>query len=144
MISSNVDAEAKSSSTARFFWKALALGSSSYFNILGLSETRERTTKRRAESCTEWHRCVSFGKLADFAATLKKGAHVQVEGELRGREYEKDGVKHKVFECRLESILKLDRAERRGELISKEGYSPPRAMPLRSSVQVTSVKRCHD
>jgi len=66
------------------------------------------------ESRTEWHRCVSFGKLADFAATLKKGAHVQVEGELRGREYEKDGVKHKVFECRLESILKLDRAERRG------------------------------
>jgi hypothetical protein len=41
------------------------------------------------ESRTEWHRCVSFGKLADFAATLKKGAHVQVEGELRGREYEK-------------------------------------------------------
>ena len=46
---------------------------------------------------------------------MKKGAHVQVEGELRAREYEKDGVKQKVFECRLESILKLDRAERRGE-----------------------------
>ena len=42
------------------------------------------------ESRTEWHRCVSFGKLADFAATLKKGAHVQVEGELRGRESEKE------------------------------------------------------
>jgi single-strand DNA-binding protein len=67
------------------------------------------------ESRTEWHRCVSFGKLADFAATLKKGAHIQVEGELRGREYEKDGAKHNVFECRLESILKLDRAERREE-----------------------------
>jgi single-strand DNA-binding protein len=53
--------------------------------------------------------------LADFAATLKKGAHVQVEGELRGREYEKDGAKHKVFECRLDSILKLDRAVRREE-----------------------------
>jgi hypothetical protein len=61
------------------------------------------------------HRCVSFGKLGDFAATLKKGAHVQVEGELHGREYEKDGVKHRVFECHLESILKLNRAERRGE-----------------------------
>ena len=35
--------------------------------------------------------------------------------EIRAREYEKDGVKQKVFECRLESILKLDRAERRGE-----------------------------
>ena len=66
------------------------------------------------ESRTEWHRCTSFGKLADFAATLKKGAHVQVEGELRSREYEKDGAKHRVFERRLESILKLDRAERRG------------------------------
>jgi single-strand DNA-binding protein len=52
-------------------------------------------------------------QVTDFAATLKKGAHVQVEGELRAREYEKDGVKHKIFECRLESILRLDRAERR-------------------------------
>jgi single-strand DNA-binding protein len=66
------------------------------------------------QSRAEWHCRVSFGKLADFAATLKKGAHVQVEGELRGREYQEDGVKHKVFECRLESILKFDRAERRG------------------------------
>jgi hypothetical protein len=40
---------------------------------------------------------------------------VQVEGEFRGREYEKDGVNHMVFECRLESILKLDRAERPAE-----------------------------
>ena len=39
---------------------------------------------------------------------------MQVEGELRGHEYEQDGVKHKVFECRIESILKPDRAERRG------------------------------
>ena len=37
-------------------------------------------------SHTEWHRCVIFGKLAEFAATLTKGAHVQVEGELRSRE----------------------------------------------------------
>ncbi len=67
------------------------------------------------ESRTEWHRCLAFGKLGDFAAGLRKGAHVQVEGELRSREYDKDGVKHKVFECRLESILKLDRAARREE-----------------------------
>ena len=36
---------------------------------------------------TEWHRCVVFGKLGEFAATLKKGAHIQVEGELRSRKY---------------------------------------------------------
>ena len=28
------------------------------------------------ESRTEWHRCVAFGKLADFAGTLIKGSHV--------------------------------------------------------------------
>jgi single-strand DNA-binding protein len=35
---------------------------------------------------TEWHRCVVFGKLSEFAATLTRGAHVQIEGELRSRE----------------------------------------------------------
>src|SRR5580693_942801 len=37
-------------------------------------------------SHTEWHRCVVFGKLAEFAATLTKGARIQIEGELRSRE----------------------------------------------------------
>jgi single-strand DNA-binding protein len=62
------------------------------------------------ESRTEWHRCLAFGKLGEFAATLKKGAHVQVEGELRSRECDKDGVADRIFECRVESVLKLDRA----------------------------------
>lgn len=64
---------------------------------------------------TEWHRCVANGKIASFAATLKKGAHVQVEGELRSREYEKNGVTQKIFECRVGSILKLDRSIRQDE-----------------------------
>ena len=67
------------------------------------------------ESRTEWHRCVAFGKLADFAGTLSKGAHIAIEGELRSREYEKDGVTQKIFECRVGSILKLDRAIRQEE-----------------------------
>ena len=67
------------------------------------------------DSRTEWHRCVANGKIANFAATLKQGAHVQVEGELRSREYEKDSVVRKVFECRVCSILKLDRAVRQQE-----------------------------
>ena len=29
-------------------------------------------------SHTEWHRCIVFGKFSEFAATLKKGAHIQV------------------------------------------------------------------
>src|SRR5579864_9667668 len=65
---------------------------------------------------TEWHRCVIFGKLAEFAATLTKGAHVQVEGELRSREIgaKNSDFKRRIWEIRVDSILKLDRAEKSG------------------------------
>src|ERR1700722_20560399 len=61
---------------------------------------------------TEWHRCVVFGKLAEFAATLKKGAHIQVEGELRSRKNDskKTNSEQTIWEIRVNSILKLDRA----------------------------------
>ena len=63
---------------------------------------------------TEWHRCVVFGKLGEFAATLKKGAHIQVEGELRSRKYEskKTNSEQTIWEIRVNSILKLDRAQK--------------------------------
>jgi single-strand DNA-binding protein len=65
-------------------------------------------------SHTEWHRCVVFGKLSEFAKTLTKGAHIQVEGELRSREYDskKTDTKQRVWEIRVASILKLERAEK--------------------------------
>ena len=63
---------------------------------------------------TEWHRCVVFGKLGEFAATLKKGAHIQVDGELRSRKYDSKKTKspQTIWEIRVNSILKLDRAAR--------------------------------
>jgi single-strand DNA-binding protein len=61
---------------------------------------------------TEWHRCVVFGKLGEFAAALKKSAHIQVEGELRSRKYDskKTNSEQTIWEIRVSSILKLDRA----------------------------------
>jgi single-strand DNA-binding protein len=61
---------------------------------------------------TEWHRCIAFGKLGEFAAKLKKGAHVQIEGELRSRKYDskKKNSEQTIWEIRVNSILKLDRA----------------------------------
>jgi single-strand DNA-binding protein len=77
-------------------------------------------------SHTEWHRCVVFGKLAEFAKTLTKGAHIQVEGELRSREYDskKTDAKERVWEVRVASILKLDRAEKAGPEDREHGDSP--------------------
>ena len=73
------------------------------------------------ESRTEWHRCVAFGKLADFAGTLSKGAHVAVEGELRSHEYQRElaggtqktAIAQRVWEVRVDSVMKLDRAAKR-------------------------------
>ena len=65
------------------------------------------------QSRTEWHRVVAFGKLAEYAKTLPKGSHVLIQGSLRSREYDREGVKHRALELRADSIGKLDRAVRR-------------------------------
>ncbi len=75
------------------------------------------------DSRTEWHRCTAWGKLAEFAATLEKGAHVQIEGELRYREYKKDRgsdadaapIRRRMAEIHASRILKLDRVARQEE-----------------------------
>src|SRR5271169_5032299 len=86
------------------------------FTTFSMATKSSYRDKKKGEyvSHTEWHRCVVFGKLSEFAATLSKGAHVQVEGEIRTREYDskKTGDKEAVTEIRVSSILKLDRAEK--------------------------------
>lgn len=84
------------------------------FTTLSLATKSSYKKDGKYISHTEWHRCVVFGKVAEFAGTLKKGAHLQVEGELRSREYDskKAGTKQTIWEIRLNSVLKLDRAEK--------------------------------
>ena len=66
-------------------------------------------------SHTDWHRCVVFGGLATFAATLLKGTHVTIEGDIRTREYTEKGTKKSestkrtITEIRVQRIAKLDR-----------------------------------
>ena len=88
------------------------------FSVTTLSLATKSSYKKDGKyvSHTEWHRCIVFGKLSEFAGTLKKGAHIQVEGELRSREYDskKTDSKRRVWEIRVSSILKLDRAEKAG------------------------------
>ena len=89
----------------------------STFALLSLATKSSYKDKKTSEyvSHTEWHRAIVWGRLADYAKTLTKGSHLQIEGELRSREYEdkKNGNgKRRVWEVRVDSILKLDRAEK--------------------------------
>ena len=75
------------------------------------------------ENRTEWHRIVAWGKLAESAAKLSKGAHIEVEGELRNRRYPKElavgqkavTVDIPVSEIHVRTLRKLDRSSNQHE-----------------------------
>ena len=58
---------------------------------------------------TEWHRVVFFNRLGEIAGEyLKRGSKVYVEGELRTREWEKEGQKHFTTEIVATEMQMLD------------------------------------
>lgn len=64
--------------------------------------TSERWTDKQTgekKERVEWHRVTVFGPSAESCAKyLSKGRQVMVEGKLRTRSYEKEGVKHFITE----------------------------------------------
>jgi single-strand DNA-binding protein len=79
-----------------------------------LSLATKQTWKNREtggrESRTTWHRCVVFGKTAEYAATLTRGTHLQIVGEIQTRDFVgRDGAKKSVAEIRVRRIARLDR-----------------------------------
>jgi single-strand DNA-binding protein len=93
------------------------------FTVLSLATNRSWKDQESGEykSDVSWHRCVAFGRAGEYAATLLKGAYVQVEGEIRTREYsEKTGgkksttVKKTITEIRVYRIAKLERPGKSG------------------------------
>jgi single-strand DNA-binding protein len=102
----------------RFLGKDATAVTTTNANFTALSLATKSSYKDKATGKyidhTEWHRCIVWGKLAEYAKTLKKGAHLSVEGELRSRERvdKKTGQNERVWEVRVASILKLDRAEK--------------------------------
>ena len=87
--------------------------SNAAFTVLSLATKRSWKDRESGQymSDTTWHRCIVWGKLGEFAATLIKGAHVQIEGDIRTREYAPQASDKKtITEIRVTSITKLDRS----------------------------------
>ena len=70
---------------------------------LATSESwNDRQTGQRVEK-TEWHRVVLFGKVAEIAGEyLRKGSQCYIEGKLKTREWEKDGIKRYATEVHVD------------------------------------------
>jgi single-strand DNA-binding protein len=62
------------------------------------------------KTSSEYHRCIAWGARFAEAATLRRGMHLQIEGQLRSREYQKDGSTQRIAEIRVNSILQLQNA----------------------------------
>src|SRR5258705_19075 len=87
------------------------------YTVLSLATQASWKDKKSGEyvNRTEWHRMIAWANLSTFAATLKKGTHLSVEGELRYREFndkKHKKVKVRLAEIHLGKIGKLDRAEK--------------------------------
>lgn len=68
----------------------------------------DRQTGQKIEQ-TEWHRVVAYERLAEIIQQyVKKGAQVYVEGRLKTREWEKDGIKRYTTEIVCTELLMLD------------------------------------
>jgi len=98
------DAESRSTPSGTLYTR-FSLATSVGWKEKGSSEYKTRT---------EWHRILSWGKLVEWAGTLQKGAYVEVEGELRYREYTPADSDRsiRVAEIHANSILALDRSDR--------------------------------
>jgi len=90
------------------------------FTVLSLATKRswkDRATGER-QSETTWHRIIAWGRLGEYAANLTKGMHLQIEGEIRTREYVQKAagknsaeLKKSITEIRATGIAKLDRSK---------------------------------
>jgi len=74
------------------------------FSVATSEVWKDKQTGDKQER-TEWHKVTVFGKLAEIAGSyVKKGDLVYVEGKLRTRKWNKDGVDHYATEIIADDI----------------------------------------
>ncbi len=74
--------------------------------------TSDQWTDKNGEKkeSTEWHNCVCYRQLAKIASDyVKKGSKVFVEGRIKTRSWEKDGVKQYRTDVEVLKLLVLDK-----------------------------------
>lgn len=85
-------------------------GGGTVVNInIATSETWKDKSSGQPQEKTEWHRIVFFNRLAEIVAEyVKKGSKLYVEGALRTRSWEQDGVTKYATEIICSEMQMLD------------------------------------
>ena len=91
-------------------------GKNGNFTILELATNESYKDKESDKyiTRTEWHKLIVFGGRGEYAAKLKKGDHILVEGSLHHNEYEskKTKTKQQSDSILVTNIQKLDRSQK--------------------------------
>lgn len=109
---------------------------------LATSESWKDKQTGQQQDRTEWHRVVFYGRIAEIAGEyIGKGSQVYVEGKLRTRKWEKDGVERYTTEIvvDLQGNMQLLGGNRQGEgqgqTASDRGQKAPRNAPKQRPAQ---------
>ncbi|HBD23308.1 MAG TPA: single-stranded DNA-binding protein [Oceanospirillaceae bacterium] len=93
---------------------------------LATSESWKDKQTGQPQERTEWHRVVFFNRLAEIAGEyVRKGSKLYIEGALRTRQWEQDGVKRYTTEIVASEMQMLD--GRQGAAQQGGGYQPQAA-----------------
>lgn len=86
---------------------------------LATTESYKNQSGERVDK-TEWHNVVFWGPIADVIERyVKKGSKLYIEGRIRTRSYEQEGVKKYITEIDGQSMTMLDSAPK------SDNYSAP-------------------
>ncbi len=91
---------------------------------LATSESWKDKQTGQPQERTEWHRVVFFNRLAEIAGEyVRKGSKIYVEGSLRTRQWEQDGVKRYTTEIVAAEMQMLD-SRQGGAQAGGQGQAP--------------------
>ena len=83
---------------------------------------KDKQTGEKQER-TEWHKIAVFGKLAEIVGDrLQKGEMIYVEGKLRTRKWNKEGVDHYITEIIADDVQFTGSAQRDNDSAGNQGH----------------------
>lgn len=104
--------------------------------------TSERYTDKsgQKQEKTEWHNIVAWGPQADVIEKyVTKGKQLYIEGSIRSRQWEQDGVKRYATDINLNSFVFLSSAKENGSPSSPAPQPASASKPAQSSSAKTAA-----
>ncbi len=109
--------------------------SNEYLASMRIATTERGFTKKdgsKVEDRTEWHNVVFFGSIAEklIAPYVRKGCCVFIQGKMRTRAYEKDGIKRYVTEVVGDNIQLLGKKNESASSAPTSSPAPLSGTPI--------------